>query len=91
MSSRSCVRSANFADLTCSMNIFEILMFFDRAYSVTIPPSLTFTGTGSFPFFGAPIPGQLQVTLNSLTQLTFQETTTYGSCSNTYGGKLTKQ
>ena len=64
---------------------------FDRAYSVTIPQSLSFTGTGSFPFFGLPIPGQLQVTINSLTQLTFQETTTYGTCSNTYGGKLTKQ
>ena len=64
---------------------------FDRAYQVTIPSSLSFTGGGTFPFFGAPIPGQLSVTISNLTQLTFQETTTYGSCSNTYGGQLTKQ
>ena len=64
---------------------------FDRPYQVTIPSNLTFTGSGTFSLFGAQIPGQLAVTINSLTQLTFQETTTYGNCSNTYGGQLTKQ
>ena len=64
---------------------------FDRPYSVTIPSSLSFSAQGTFSFLGAPVPGQLSVTINSVTQLTFQETTGYGSCSNTYGGTLTKQ
>lgn len=64
---------------------------FDRPYQVTIPASLTFSGTGTFSFLGQPIPGQLSVTINDSTHLTFQETTTYGSCSNTYGGQLVKQ
>jgi len=64
---------------------------FDRPYQVTIPANLTFSGSGTFSFLGQPIPGQLNVTINDATHLTFQETTTYGTCSNTYGGQLTKQ
>jgi len=64
---------------------------FDRRYTVTIPASLAVSASGTFSFLGASIPGQLSVTFASPTQLTFQETTTYGSCSNSYGGTLTKQ
>jgi hypothetical protein len=54
--------------------------------SATPPPRF-----GTFSFLGLPIPGQLSVTIGSTTQLTFRETTTYGTCSNTYGGQLTKR
>jgi hypothetical protein len=68
---------------------------FDRPYSGTISSGLTFSGQGTFSYLGTSVPGQLSVTFNSPTRLTFQETTTYGSgsgsCSNTYGGTLTKQ
>ena len=64
---------------------------FDRAYNVTIPQTLTFSGSGTFSFLGAAVPAKLSATLNSVAQLTFTETTTWGSCSNTYGGTLTKQ
>jgi hypothetical protein len=64
---------------------------FDRAYQVTVPASLAFSGTGTFSLFGAPVPGQVNVTIDDATHLTFKETTTYGTCSNTYGGQLTKQ
>ena len=67
----------------------------DRSYTGTISSGLVFSGQGSFSFLGSSVPGQLSVTFNSLTQLTFQETTTYGtgssSCTNTYRGTLTKQ
>jgi hypothetical protein len=64
---------------------------FDRAYQVTIPSNLTFSSSGTFSFLGLAVPGKLSVTINSASKLTFQEATTYGSCTNTYGGTLTKQ
>jgi hypothetical protein len=64
---------------------------FDRAYQVSIPSNLTFSSSGTFSFLGLAVPGKLSVTISSTSKLTFQEATTYGSCTNTYGGTLTKQ
>jgi hypothetical protein len=53
-----------------------------------------FATTGSFQFFGVPIPSVISLTVNG-SQLTFVETTVWGTgssqCANTYGGTLTKQ
>jgi hypothetical protein len=64
---------------------------FNRAYSGTISSALAFSGQNTFSYLGASIPGQLSVTFISTTKLSFQETTTYGTCSSTYEGTLTKQ
>jgi len=69
---------------------------FDRQYAVTIPSSASFTSQGVFSFGGQQVPGQIAVTIaagtsNGTTSLTYTETTNWGSCTNTYGGTLTKQ
>jgi uncharacterized membrane protein YgcG len=65
---------------------------FQRVYNVTGVTGfgVTVKGSGTFSFFGAPIPGTLSVMFTSMTSLTMTETTTYGSCSNTYTGTMTR-
>jgi hypothetical protein len=64
---------------------------FQRIYNVTVTAlNQAVTSQGSFLFFGAPIPGSMTATFTSATQMTLRETTTYGSCANTYSGTLTR-
>ena len=64
---------------------------FPRTYTGTLTAAGVFSASGTFPFFGSPIPGKLTVTWTDPKHVNFTETTTYGSCSNTYAGPLTKQ
>ena len=64
---------------------------FNRQYNGTLTASGTFMSQGSFPFFGASIPGQLSWTFTDSSHATMSETTTYGTCSNPYTPSLTKQ
>jgi hypothetical protein len=63
---------------------------FPRQYTVTVPPALAFSSSGTFPFLGSPIPGWLSITVSGSTAA-FVETLQYGSCTNSYGGTLRKQ
>lgn len=64
---------------------------FDRPYSIAIPVSMQFTATGAFSINGIPVPGTISVRRIGPNQLQYTETTTYGNCSNTYTGVLTRR
>ena len=64
---------------------------FNRPYSITIPSPLTFTSDGTFlynnGFTTQNVPGRIKVTLQG-NLAHYEETTDWGSCSNTYIGDL---
>ena len=64
---------------------------FTRVYNITVTAlNQTVTSQGTFSLFGAPIPGNITAVFTTVNQMTLKETTSYGSCSNTYSGTLNR-